>query len=363
MDEPELLIDWLYKMSFAKERVPAFRSNKILRKTLTDARRFVLDDAMSSFLADVDTACFDKRTQLINVKAINQTRMMARSPHATSWIEYDFIAYQERLRAIMGDVQYEPRDDEAEIQEGWLIDGTAAESAMMRGFMFRRCTSAAGLVQFRWFPWGIYWMTNDETIGLPMNPDDRDGFFPNEMLLGVKLARSDVKHFGHVMPGQAPDLLFHPTDIAEIGRADGSPCHYGYGTGCARRMWAFLATINDIPAIGKPVISLGHGFRARAQYRQFLSHKVLTLHVPEKIDRRRLARDIVAISKRRAHMVRGHWREDFRNPLAPLCEHSFEPRGNILHCLHCDGQRLFVREHQRGDSSIGFVSHDYKVVH
>jgi hypothetical protein len=40
------LIDWLYAMTFGKP-VPQWQSNKRIRQALTDARRFVLDDAMS----------------------------------------------------------------------------------------------------------------------------------------------------------------------------------------------------------------------------------------------------------------------------------------------------------------------------
>ena len=52
-----------------------------------------------------------------------------------------------------------------------------------------------------------------------------------------------------------------------------------------------------------------------------------------------LARKAVTMMRRRAHQVRGHWRDDWRHP----------------------GQKIWVKEHQRGDASLGFVLHDYTV--
>jgi hypothetical protein len=47
------------------------------------------------------------------------------------------------------------------------------------------------------------------------------------------------------------------------------------------------------------------------------------------------------VARRRAHQVRGHWRRDWRH----------------------EGQRIWIKEHQRGDASLGFVTHDYHVEH
>jgi hypothetical protein len=69
---------------------------------------------------------------------------------------------------------------------------------------------------------------------------------------------------------------------------------------------------------------------------------------------------VVACTRRRAHMVRGHWRIDWRHPPKPLCAHEWSTEGV---CERCRGHRLWVHEHQRGDASLGFVTTDYAVVH
>jgi len=78
------------------------------------------------------------------------------------------------------------------------------------------------------------------------------------------------------------------------------------------------------------------------RYRKFLSHGVITLNVPQHVSLRKVAQRAL-VSLRRAHMVRGHWRDDWHLP-----------KGN---------KALWIREHQRGDASLGFVMHDYKVEH
>jgi hypothetical protein len=58
-------------------------------------------------------------------------------------------------------------------------------------------------------------------------------------------------------------------------------------------------------------------------------------------DPHKVARSIIARARRRAHQVRGHWRRDWRH----------------------EGNRIWIKEHQRGDASLGFVTHDYTVKH
>ena len=73
---------------------------------------------------------------------------------------------------------------------------------------------------------------------------------------------------------------------------------------------------------------------------------------------RKLALNTAALIRRRAHQVRGFWRSDWRHPLSPLCAHAFD---DTMICRHCRGRKIWIAEHQRGDASIGFVTHDYSV--
>ena len=102
------------------------------------------------------------------------------------------------------------------------------------------------------------------------------------------------------------------------------------------------------------------GYMARGGgYKKFLQHTVLHLTVPE-TRWRKLVGKTAAILRRRAHQVRGHWRKDWRSPLASLCEHDFDDH---MKCRRCSGHKIWIAEHQRGDASVGFVTHDYEVHH
>jgi hypothetical protein len=131
--------------------------------------------------------------------------------------------------------------------------------------------------------------------------------------------------------------------------------------GVARRMWAFLATINDLPVLLTDKVQ-AKGFVARGQYRRFLSHKTITINVPQKLYRKTI-RTALALAHRRAHSVRGHWRIDWRHPLSKLCDHEWSADSKHMDCLLCKGRKSWIHEHERGDASRGFVTHDYLVKH
>jgi hypothetical protein len=58
---------------------------------------------------------------------------------------------------------------------------------------------------------------------------------------------------------------------------------WGPATGVLRRIWAFLSAVDDIPVLRREART-SHGFTARAQYRRYLEHKILTLQVPQPVD-------------------------------------------------------------------------------
>ena len=108
-------------------------------------------------------------------------------------------------------------------------------------------------------------------------------------------------------------------------------------------MWTFFSTINKIPLAGPREVRTSHGFIGQGRYRTFLKHQVITLTVPQK-NTVKYARQILGdLIRRRAHQVRGHWRDDYR--------------------LKKGNKSLWIAEHQRGDASLGFVTHDYNVEH
>jgi hypothetical protein len=61
--------------------------------------------------------------------------------------------------------------------------------------------------------------------------------------------------------------------------------------------------------------------------------------------------------------VREHWRKDWRRPLSPLCDHDWSADEKHMFCKLCEGRKIWITEHVRGDTSRGFVTRDYNVTH
>ena len=121
-------------------------------------------------------------------------------------------------------------------------------------------------------------------------------------------------------------------------------------------LWGLLATLNDLPVTIENVIP-SRGYVARGSYKKFLEHSTVSLTVPE-TKWRTLAARTAALTRRRAHQVRGFWRADWRRPLSASCEHEFD---DAMVCRRCGGHKIWIHEHQRGNASLGFVVHDYEV--
>ena len=346
------LIDQLYAQTFGKP-VKEWASNKLMRQALTEARRFVLDDSMARFLGDIVTASYVRRTRRFNLKAEHHARAASGLPHHVTWVEYDLL----KCCARQTETSFEPGPQQQQVQEGWLLNNFYESDQEFRLQLFHRTTGPTGEVEFKTLPLAVTWRTDSNNphgisrIAALESPDKKDDFL-FDVILG----------FSH---GAAafPQVNFCQSEL--LPKIDGqhfTAKTFGPATGVMLRLWAFLSTVNDIPVL-MHTAQRAKGFTAKAQHRCFLEHKTITLNVPQQTDHRKLARSVVAAANRRAHQVRGHWRKDWRHPLHLLCDHDYETLGGTLRCRHCLGQRLFIHEHLRGDASIGFVTHDYEVVH
>jgi len=373
-DDAPLLIDDLYRACFDKkqqQRFSPFTRHKTMRRVLQQARRFVLDAPMSSFLADISSAIYDKRHRTITAQSVHHARRSARLPHDVTWIEFEVPAYDAREIELCGErLNFEPPANQYHLREGWLLNGFDESRNEFRLHLFRQFINDDTRERCSYgVPFPVYWRTDEGAVSCFATREDSVQRALTDAAIGVAFL-SLSKHLKEVGVSLHSELLNHHPDfkaliakqkinIQELG------VWIGVLTGVMRRVWPLLATINDIPMIKKPGTRVVNGFRARAQYQNFLTHKIITLHVPQESEKRiKLARSIVAASKRRAHQVRGHWRHDWVHPLSALCDHYWE-RTEGLHriCGHCGGHDIFIVEHQRGDASLGFVTHDYNVKH
>jgi hypothetical protein len=365
----ELLIDRLYRETFAKAT-----RNPELRATLQAARRFVLDDSMAAFNVDlVFENMFGRTFRQIELgrtlnervmdsigrrtcKLLDEMRHFSRLPHRTTWIEYSHEAHLRRQLEIghrMGlensitvapDGRVMPLQETTEMLKsakgarcGWLLRQIGSTETAFDCTTFMMHTDEP--VSFA--ETAIAWDTEDNLLPFELHePQHRSRGYNSaaEVLTAIRGYRRNNVGFRLInAPPPNSSALDHIEYRAEIERSIQS--HHGE----ARYLWAFLSTLNKIPLVGIAAVKPSHGFIARGSYRKFLEHSVITINVPQKMTRV-LARKVLGeILRRRAHQVRGHWRDDWH-----------QPKGN---------KALWIAEHQRGDAGLGFVTHDYAVKH
>jgi hypothetical protein len=314
-----------------------------IRWLLSEAHRFVLDKAASAFIADLEGANFHNSSRPRYMRGLETVRLLGRLPHKTTWIEYDVDAFAERQHATYSiqpidlGASPDPRDRHARI--GWLIRQHPKIETAFRLSVVNEFTHPPHL---QMLPFDYAWCADEAAIPwLPADavPDED----PRTM---VGMAVGFVVNFKSINEWE----VFQPVEYDRVSLLRNSytlrPARgqlrkiMAVAAGTLRRALMLLAAINDVP-IGVKHVTQARGFVAQGRYRKFLSHSVITITLPKGRDPQKVARQVVALARRRAHQVRGHWRRDWRH----------------------EGNRIWIHEHQRGDASLGFVTHDYRVEH
>jgi hypothetical protein len=356
MKQSPTLIDKVYRATFRSETLPGWKSNVALREKLVAARRFVLDKSMSAFLGELGTRAFafksDKHHKL-QVKRAESIRVSAMAPHAVTWIEFQMDPMMQRVDEIMGRPNLQP-GTRPEL-EGWLIE------------QHPQMETAFSLHVIAWSPtlkWqdelGINIWTLPCMYGWTI--DDNVPPWPSFVVDAGMVATAIRKY-------NPPQVT-----IAQ------SPLHIPYGSvrkevmktllmewaGTLRRAWALLACIDDIPVTRGTVVA-SKGFIARGRYRKWLDHHTITLTVPYKQQARVATQAVAGAVKRRGHGVRAHWRTHWLYPPSKQCP-SLLAAGihawtETQECSDCQGRRIKIPEHRRGDASQGLMMTDYVVHH
>lgn len=356
MKNPPTLADACIASLFDKRvmgnpRGQRFAALRPLFEQVLQARKFVLDRNMSRYLADLSNS-FWHGGQRKRFALVENARRMARAPHALTWIELCFPDYLERAESAHGvrlvDVHGKliERSDSGYVvaRIGYLIRQHPKIETAFLATEFHSSTLFEDRAGIK--PMSLAWCSDDTPSPFARLTDMGD----EEAALVTRMTgyRSPFTHY----VGNYPDpymsrMVTNAKDFADSSNS--IPM---------RDLWALLATINDLPILVEHV-EPSKGYVARGRYRRFLDHTVLHLTVPES-RWRKLVLKTAAILRRRAHQVRGHWRKDYRHPLSALCTHDFDEQ---MVCRRCHGRQLWIAEHQRGDASLGFVTHDYEVHH
>ena len=362
------LIDTLYRASFRPDPVSGWRSNADMRHALKSARRFVVDDRMGAFMAELSNESFLKvgiGNPMVH-RIADSLRVSARLPHESIWIEYPLRAYQHRAHELRGSAP--PDDAELPAREGWLIQQhPGIETAHImhlftRGDDITASSPTADGFDVWTFPFAFAWCADDSPLPWRTtlaNLPDGSGYYatPSAMLVGLSKYNRD-----NVNCVRSP-LIANPKK--EIGTQ-----YYSYliqeWLGVIRRVWSLLATLDHLP-LSTGTVRQSKGFLARGRIRKYLNHHTITLNVPAKKDTRVLARKSIADVHRRRHDVRAHWRNDWRNPPSKRCNpHLWEPvddNADLIRCTQCHGRQIFIHKHERGTAARGLVLADYLIKH
>ena len=393
------LADHLLKSSYDKKGRAMFKP--ALREALTNARRYVLDEDMSGFLADLgyqafvpkdrgiffpestdltDPAALDallKRAEAadkaklrdMQTRNMDSARRLARIPHPVMWIEWDEIALATRAQRVYGS-EMDPM--KVPFRSGWLIirhptiDTMARAICFGEGSNFQHADDGGIMVPARRddgeremgvSPFAFAWSSTDDPTPWKFMPAAVDmsktrGISQGAMATGLIDYDSNLINFVECRDMFA-DYVCDQSDANMRVQLQEQ-------FGLCRYLLSFIAVINDLPVAFKEVRP-AKGFVARGNYKRFLTHQTITLTVPTK-RYAALARRALTILRRKAHEVKGHWRNDWRKMGSDSCAHVWDSsEAGHLNCSACGKRKVWIPEHQRGDATLGFVHHDYRV--
>ena len=370
MKNPPTLADSFVGYSLRRGVHPAVAEHC---RAMLPARKFVLDEAMTRYLATIEFT-FASGTHKKRMAILDMVRKQARLPHELTWIELDPRPYRDESMKTYG-LKLKP----------------SAQTVMRRGFLLQqhpsidvafKCSeyhAEENIDDLTFAHIGTAWCCDDITP-VPwrqyQHPDPRwrtqESAVKTATILDVGPSKecpddfewSDSEVLGGMIGYQTPQVhliqAVSPALMTFIGpRMNREDPKWPWKLRASvRAVWLLLAMINDIPVSFEKVVP-SKGYVARGSYKKFLAHSVIHLTVPQKQWRKVAARALIAI-RRRAHQVRGFWRKDWRHPLLAACTHDFD---DDMVCRRCGGHSIWVHEHQRGDASLGFVTHDYEVHH
>jgi hypothetical protein len=102
---PEILLDVVYRATFRDKTNPGWRSNIDIRHALESAHRFIADEKMARFMAELATEAFLKADNPLALKIADSLRVQARLPYPAIWVEYPLREYQYQLIFALCEIQ------------------------------------------------------------------------------------------------------------------------------------------------------------------------------------------------------------------------------------------------------------------
>jgi hypothetical protein len=342
-----------------------------LYKSISDdvirARKFVLDTAMSRYLADLSQS-FWRGGQRKRLLMLENARHEARLPYPLTWIEYDHLAYCDRLDTAYGADAKDTRNQPP--RNGWLFQQHPQVTTCIKAsevfsdtdspdHVIIHPVSACWSTDDTLIPWKSLWKTSPWAAAVAAGAE---GYYCPFVLHTATYTEEMAWHMMDIVDAIAWKTIMRAKNKQEKAKYERERVRVKLPTHPIGTLWALLATLHDLPVLFEDV-KPAHGFTAPTSYQHFRDHKIVHLTVPETRYRRLVAKT-AKILKRRAHPVSSHFRIDWRNPPNKTCDHVWYPDGGkVLKCEKCSGRKIDIPAHWRGDPNLGWVTHDYEVHH
>src|SRR6185369_13271220 len=296
-----------------------------MRLKMMQANRFVLNDACSSFYADLGMSGFQYKlrvsedTKGVNIDRFEHIRSLARLPHKLMWYEWNNrirLAREYELGAciggnkkpILGEVQrVKPEDwlDEIVQRAGLLLEQHPEQDTAFRALYVAYDPDAKRYKERTYgLPFWFQWTTDDSPLAWPT------------LMAGNKWPVGEYDGEFITVPALLSGLRTYEDGNIGLCAFNNYVEPYPFMKvlqefmGELRYIFAFLATVNDVHYEFEPVKS-NRVFRVGGSLKKGLDHSMVYLNLPNRkraLPMEKYARSIFLNIRKRAHMVRGHWR-------------------------------------------------------
>lgn len=292
-----------------------------LRRTLAEAKRFVLDERMSEFAAELATVPFDA-ARMRQHDVLTSMRHSAIPPFSQMFIQLDNHAFRKgllrmgRTRDFQGSPLLNPLDaphtgpkpgDDIVKDAGWLIE-TDRDDVKVSEFFYADMQGLGDRTAYELACLPFYFLYSLTDKGYVDGPY-RGGVLDTKSAAiahGISFVRDnrmavvydrDLKFCGPREKNVVHDEVHGDSYIVHTMLTE-------FG-GILRYVMCFLATLSDIPTI-KTDSRPQKGYLGGGQIRKYMDYTTLTLKLPAKTTSLRLAQRLIAKARRGWHEVIPH---------------------------------------------------------
>jgi hypothetical protein len=346
---PANLADRIYEESFRNSDWRRGGVHTIIRQNIKDAIRITLDPNYSRFLCDLTFAAFEKamrKTGFDNIDSLvarnpellDQWRRLAKAPFKKTWVEFDNAIFQARRRELLNLPTPLPAPPDQ-----FLLPGLGKETIRNPvdrqpqapepsriGFYIEELTEEV----YKATPCGMF---KDQIVYFPISH------------IWTSLESFDLR----TLDGEVPldyvgshslyclGLEYPTKNLLVVKTFPDKEANVPFlVVGLLRSLWLFLGSLADVPKILQDRRSKGY---IRRQYvpkdEEYLPYRLVRLNIPAErfTNAHAIARRICAHVRHREHTVRRHLRH------------------------YRDGKAVWVKEHKRGDPSLGSTTYEYLI--